>query len=383
MSLARLLLGFLMLAILSSSTSLHAQKPPTDLTDLDIEEILSLHINRVDFERWHVGYRFLFASFDGYRDGTTDLDLDEVLGPPPTGRFPVTPTVITQQAHMVDISYNVSQELSLALQLPFIRQSSDHESIIVKTVNGVEYNFSEFNITSSGVGDIALSGSYLHRLANDQRVLASVGVNLPTGSIEEKGLTPRDPPNNTLLPFTMQIGSGTLDLTPTLAYSHRSAALRLTAFTSAVLRMGKNDHDYTLGNRFALGGSVSYKARDWAEPFVRVSYKTTGSIDGVNEDLVVPAPPPCGDGGCPGPVGVNAADISLTGAQIFPAPVTNPALFGGQEVELRLGSKIKVNKGLQERFAVDVEYGLPIYQSLNGPQPKELGRIGLSATATF
>jgi hypothetical protein len=368
--------------LLFGSVELHAQKPPTDLTDLDIEEILSLHINRVDFERWHVGYRFLFASFDGYRDGTKDLDLDEVLGPPPTGRFPVTPTVITQQAHMVDISYNVSQELSVALQLPFIRQSSDHESIVVKTVDGVEYNFNEFNITSSGVGDISLSGSYLHRLESGQRVLAGLAFNLPTGSIGEKGLTPRDPPNNTLLPFTMQIGSGTLDLAPTLAYSHRSDALRWSAFTSAVLRVGKNSHDYTLGNRFALGGSVSYKAHDWAEPFVRVSYKTTGSIDGVNEDLVVPAPPPCGDG-CPGPVGVNAADISLAAPQVFPAPVTNPDLFGGKEIELRLGSKIKVNKGLQERFAVDVEYGLPIYQSLNGPQPKELGRIGLSATATF
>ena len=44
---------FILLAavVLFGSVELHAQKPPTDLTDLDIEEILSLHINRVDFER--------------------------------------------------------------------------------------------------------------------------------------------------------------------------------------------------------------------------------------------------------------------------------------------------------------------------------------------
>lgn len=359
--------------LLFGSVELHAQKPPTDLTDLDIEEILSLHINRVDFERWHVGYRFMYASFDGYRSGTEDLEISEVLGPPSVvnpednGAYPITPTEISQQAHLIEMVYNVTQNISMSLQLPYIRQSSDHVSIPgiyenpTKLVDGEEY-FRDFNITSSGLGDISVSGSYAHRLGGDARILASMGVNLPTGSIDKKGLTPRDPPNNTLLPFTMQIGSGTVDLVPTVAYSGRRDALRWSAYTSSVLRMGKNSRDYALGNRFALGGSISYRATQWVEPFVRLAYKTTGKIDGVDEDLKVPRP---------------------DGVLVFPAPVTNPDLYGGKEIELRLGSKVRVNKGLQERFALNVEYGLPVYQSLNGPQPKELGRIGLSATANF
>jgi hypothetical protein len=101
--------SLLALALYLWAAPLYAQKPPTDLTDLDIEEILSLHINRDSFEHWNIGYRFLYASFDGYRDGTNDLDLrTEVLGPPPQGKFPVTPTVITQQAHLLEISYNAT-----------------------------------------------------------------------------------------------------------------------------------------------------------------------------------------------------------------------------------------------------------------------------------
>jgi len=336
---------------------LQAQKPPTDLTDLDIEEILSLHINRETFERWNVGYRFLYASFDGYRDGTDDLDLrTEVLGPPPQGKFPVTPTVITQHAHLLELSYSATQELSFGLQLPFIRQSSDHESIVVTEVDGIVYDFSEFNITSSGLGDISLSTSYLAWRQKDRHLLVSVGINMPTGSIDELGPTPRDPPNDTLLPFTMQLGSGTWDLAPALAYSGRSGKLRWGLHTSATLRLGENDRGYALGDRFSLSGSLSGKARTWVEPFLHLSLQKTGRIDGVDEDLKVPLP---------------------NGMLIFPAPVTNPAFFGGEEIELRLGGKFRMGQGALKRLVINAEYGLPLYQSLNGPQPKELGRFDL------
>ena len=83
--------------------------------------------------------------------------------------------------------------------------------------------------------------------------------------------------------------------------------------------MGKNSRDYALGNRFAPGQSV------------------TG---------LLPAPLRC-------------------------RLVTNPDLFGGKEIELRLGSKVRVNKGLQERFALNV------YS--DRPQPKELDALVCSA----
>ena len=344
-------------ALYMLAAPLHAQKPPTDLTDLDIEEILSLHINRDSFERWNIGYRFLYASFDGYRDGTDDLDLHtEVLGPPPQGKFPVTPTVITQQAHLLEVSYNATQKLSVGLQLPFIRQSSDHESIVKTEVDGIVYDFSEFNITSSGLGDISLSASYLAWRREDSHLLASLGINMPTGSIDELGPTPRDPPNDTLLTFTMQLGSGTWDLAPALAYSARRGKMRWGLRASATLRLGENDRGYALGDRFSFSGSLSGKTGMWAEPFMRLSLQKTGQIDGVDEELMVPL---------------------ANGTLIFPAPVTNPAYFGGEEVELRLGSKFKISRGSLKNVVVNAEYGLPLYQSLNGPQPKELGRFDL------
>lgn len=344
------------------SAPAQAQKPPTDLTELNIEEILSLRINRQKLQRWSVGYRFVRATFDGYRDGTTDLDLrSEVLGPPNGVTYPVTPTQITQQAHLVDLSYNFSEKLSFGLLLPFIHQSSDHESLIGDK-GGSNFNF--FNITSSGLGDISLSASYLAWRRDDSHLVANFGIKLPTGSIEEKGLTPRDPPNDTLLPFTMQIGSGTLDLEPSLAYGSKIGQWHYGAKTYATARMGTNSRDYSLGDRFGLSASLRAMHFAWLEPFAQLGFQVSGEINGVDEDLKVPSP--AGDG-----------------TLVFPAPVTNPALFGGQELILTLGSKIIQPQGTFKSIILKVGYDIPIYQSLNGPQPKELGRLDLSLSSTF
>ena len=58
---------------------------------------------------------------------------------------------------------------------------------------------------------------------------------------------------------------------------------------------------------------------------------------------------------------------------VFPAPVTNPALFGGQELALGIGGKIP----LTESMSLQISYDIPVYQNLNGPQPKEFGRFDL------
>lgn len=85
----------------------YAQSPPADLTELDIEEILALHIIRQDAStRWSVGYRYIHVKFDRNRNGTRDLSTEEVLFRPGTeartrDNFPVVPKTIHQQVHLL------------------------------------------------------------------------------------------------------------------------------------------------------------------------------------------------------------------------------------------------------------------------------------------
>ncbi len=73
--------------------------------------------------------------------------------------------------------------------------------------------------SSSGIGDIALSASTPLWHRDRHAIVANLGVSLPLGSIDEIGPTPRDAENDTQLPYTMQIGSGTIDLLPGIIYS--------------------------------------------------------------------------------------------------------------------------------------------------------------------
>ena len=101
----RLLPAVLIFLVLTGPS--FAQSPPTDLTDLNLEEILSLHIRRAGADtsqkssRWSMGYRFVSVHFHDNRDGTDDVSLEEIIFRKDTedrtsDNFPVVPLEIRQ-----------------------------------------------------------------------------------------------------------------------------------------------------------------------------------------------------------------------------------------------------------------------------------------------
>jgi len=62
----------------------------------------------------------------------------------------------------------------------------------------------------------------------------------------------------------------------------------------------------------------------------------------------------------------------------YPAGITNPNFYGGEKVTLVTGGNIFM--GTQK---VSLEVGLPIYQNLNGVQPKENIHFSLSWRTQF
>lgn len=334
-----------------------AQSPPTDLTELNIEEILALHIigrsgeETEDPRRWSIGYRYVYVQFDGNRDGTDDLSVEDVIFRPGTedrtvDNFPVVPLKICQKAHLFDVTYDMANQWSLSLLLPFVRQETDHVSIVP--------NFDQFIISSEGIGDIGVSASRPVWKAESYQVMANVGLSLPTGSIDEKGRTPRDAAMDTQLPFTMQIGSGTFDLAPSLSFVGAESRLSWGGELRAKIRLGENDRDYRLGNRFSIAGWLKTKPRPWLEPSVKLGFHTWGRIHGEDKELKVPVPPEFP----------------------FPAAVTDPSKFGGDKLVATLGVSFSApDDHMLEHQSLQLDWGGPVYQSLNGPQPKEVWRF--------
>lgn len=354
----RLLLVF---GLLAGGTAVWAQSPPTDLTELDIEEILALHIKRADegaTSRWSVGYRFVWIHFDGNRDGTEDVPIDDILWDGPSGdeartrdNFPVVPLVIHQQAHLFEVGYDLTERLGLRLLVPFIWQETDHCSILP--------GFESFIITSSGIGDVHLSASYPVWSRDGRHLLLTGGVSLPVGSIEELGRTPRDAERDTQLPYTMQVGSGTLDLMPGIVFASQRESLRWGGEVRGTLRLGETDRDYTLGDRLGLTLWARRPVTGWFEAAAQMQVQRWGRIDGEDRSLRIDTP----EAPAPFP---------------YPAAVTDPSKFGGTKVIAQVGANLAWPGRALAGHSVDIEAGLPVYQDLNGPQPKEVWRLGVA-----
>lgn len=334
-------------SLLLCTTFTFAQSPPVDLTELSLEELLGVHlISRSEAEagmiqqaggNTRIGYRYIRLLFEDYNDGTRKRSAEEVLSD-----FPVAPDRITQEAHVLSVSQRINADLAVQIELPFLQQGTDH----------IRRSGAPFRIETDGVGDIVGLGVYRVVKSATHQVFVMAGLSLPTGSINETGDTPRG--RDTAVPYTMQIGSGTYDLQPGLLYVGGEGALEWGAELAAKLRLGRNDRDYHLGNRTTLSAWLKTQMLSWLEPQIKGTLTHWGRIDGEDRDLNPTV-----------------------------APVADPTLFGGTRALISLGASSTLNPNGKHPWSLGAEFGLPVYQSLNGPQPRQKWTANLSVTKSF
>ena len=349
------------------------QTPPVDLANLSLGDLLNAKIIRsyadhaafktggqdtplgyLDSSRFHFSTNYINVRFDGYMDGTKDLSFGEVLfsgGTRTDKNFPIVPTVIQQEATQFKTAYTLSEQITLSLSIPYIRQSSEHISN--------KEGFEEFTIVSEGLGDIETAISWFKKLDKNNHLLLSLGVSLPTGSIDETGDTPSPGPDNQL-PYTMQLGSGTYDIKPSIHYFGSAGNWTYGADLNLTLRTGKNDRDYRLGNVYQSSIWTRYALTDWLEPSIRINGVVWDEISGKDPALPYDS--------------VN---------DLYPAAVVKPDNFGGTKLLALVGLRLKDPRGRLENTFLEFEAGTPFYQKLNGPQPSEDWRFSASLVLSF
>lgn len=334
-----------------------AQTVPADLMDLSLEDLFAANVisqgqQRVDQKRWHISYTYAQSQFDEFYQGTNSQTYEDVLWRPGEVRtkdnYPVVPTEISQEVQALRIGYDLDQDITLRVTMPFVKQSSDHISIVP--------GYDAFNISSSGIGDVVvLADVALARTVNSVWRVGA-GLSLPTGSIDEQGDTPRAP-GDQQLPYTMQIGSGTFDMPVLASYEKFENGFRWGVNAGAIYRLDKNDRDYRLGHKITAGGWLKFTALGLIEPGVRLSYRWQGQISGEDAELSVPNP-----------------------AFPYPAPVTDPSDFGGQQVDLAIFARMSLGS---DGWFVQAEYSEPVYLDLNGPQTSENFHASLTLGISF
>jgi hypothetical protein len=275
------------------SASVCAHTTPADFAEMSLDQLFATTIGdetsgpQGGAGRWRFVYQFNQMEFQGYRDGTDDLSNDEVLwaGPGDTrtaANFPVLPANINQQVHIFRVSRTMSDVTEVSVAVPYIRQGTDHISIVP--------GYDTFLITPKGVGDIKLNVT--RSLARDSLggdLSLTAGLNLPTGSIDEVGDTPRAA-GNQQLPYTMQLGSGTWDTSVKLTYANRDTNWHasISANISVNIKTGTNDRDYRLGNHYAANILYRFPLSAKTRLYAGLEGRHITRIHGGDESLTVP-----------------------------------------------------------------------------------------------
>ena len=285
---------------------------------------------------WMVNYKFMHVNMNGLRAGTHDVDRSDV-GFMRDSRYEymMIPTKMRMDMHMVMAMYGITDRLTVMAMTNYQAMKMD----MLMDMGPMKPIAQEPPMSTSGFGDTEIRAMY----KISKNFVGSLGLNLPTGSTEEKISMMH---TEYRAPYDMQPGAGTYDLKPALTYTGLSSDAKWNWGAQAmyVFHPGKNDNGWSYGDSFRATGWVQ-RAFGPANSWLRFSYNNTGRIRGEDPEIDEMIHPETGMGA--------------------PTPDADPDNYGGQRLDGAAG--IGFGKG---PFSFGVEGGIPLYQKLNGLQLK-------------
>ena len=219
---------------------------------------------------WMVSYRYMSMEMEDLLSGSSSVTSNSQLGTMMMpGDFNMVPTKMTMDMHMFGTMYAISNKWTLMGMINYLDNEMTMQSRMMKM--GSE---------SSGLGDIKIAGLYdLAQWDSGRRMHLNLGLSLPTGSIDEKDSMSR------VLGYGMQLGSGTYDFHPAITYLAQTEKYSYGAQLGGILRIGENDQDYTLGNKFEAALWGARKITDSLSASAKLDYSNQSEVDGAHKGL--------------------------------------------------------------------------------------------------
>ena len=237
---------------------------------------------------WMLSYRYMSMDMEGLLKESNSVRATSILSSG-GGDYEMVPTKMSMDMHMLGAMYAISDKWTLMCMLNYLDNDMDMK-MEMPMGGGMGGGMGgtmvkDMSSSSSGLGDLRLCGLYdLASWDNGRRVHLNVGISAPTGAIDE-----RKADGTTILPYGMQLGSGTWDFLPALTFLGQTDNYSWGAQVGGVLRMGDNDRNYSLGNRVDIALWGGRKLSDSFSLSAKFDYFSLSQVDG--EDKYVTAKP--------------------------------------------------------------------------------------------
>jgi hypothetical protein len=295
---------------------------------------------------WGFSYSYTNTMFNGSQSGTQKLNDADVYGD-----YMMSPEKMSMQMHMFMLMYGLTDRLSLMAMFGYTINTMSMNMISPTVMDMPGMNMGvmpggQMNTSAMGFSDTRLSALYKLYDRNRQRIVVGLGVGIPTGSISASGVTMLG--GDERLPYSMQIGTGTWNLLPSIAYTGQSQDLSWGAMGDANLKPGMNGAGYAFGNEYHATAWASYRMCSWLSASLRAEEVVVDKISGYDPDIAI---------------------------LMNNDPCSNALNSGGQKTSLYFGLNLYKPKMPCRNNRLMFEYGVPLYQYVNGIQMPNTGTL--------
>ncbi len=293
-------------------------------------------------KEWMISYRFMDMNMQGVGEGNKARSEMEVLA-----TYTATPDLMQMRMHMLMVMYGLTDKLTLMAMV-------NYNSNYMEMTMPVGKNFHHHGMSSAGIGDTKLYGLYALKKEAAIQLILSMGINLPTGTIDAKGEAGAMMFPGTRLPYSMQLGSGTTDFLPGISYLYQWQKFTFSSQLVSVIRASKNHVGYKLGNELSANVWAGWK---WL-PFVSSTVRCEGNLV----------------------ASINGKDKTVDPMM---EPSANPANYGGKRINVFIGTSFQATRSFLNSTRLSIEYGVPVYQQFYGIQMKTSGILNVAVSTAF
>ena len=199
---------------------------------------------------WMFTYRFMNMNMqDLQQDGNGITNIQAHIA-----GYMTTPLEMSMNMHMLGVMYAPSDNITLMIMGNYFSNDMDLQMMNMST-----NMIMPFSTSSSGFGDIKVSRLFRLFNKNKQAMHGRLGISFPTGSIDNKDVTPMSMGTEVTLPYPMQIGSGTFDAELAITYLGQNKLISWGSQLNGIVRLGTNSNNYKLGNTFNFNNWIAIK----------------------------------------------------------------------------------------------------------------------------
>jgi len=280
---------------------------------------------------FRIKYNLSWGKMVGLRRGTSNRSTSDAHG-----QYMMAPRKMDMYMSSVSVGYAFSDRFFAGVMGMYMEKDME----MIRRGDG-----RRSSMNSQGAGDTMLMTKTLF-YADDYLIPTSqvsllLGVSIPTGSIDQDD-------KGQILPYSMQLGSGTFDPFIGILYEGSSSPFWWGANASYLARAYENYKSYNLGDEYRLDLYGMYQARHNLVGELQIKSKYVGDIEGEAQEIEQ-------DGN-----GHMMSNPNMA----FMSNLFDPDNYGGSTIDLTTG----VQWQPFHNHILNAQFTVPLFQNLHGTQ---------------